>query len=180
MTDFANNLPLSGSVIVAGLLYAGISAFITGPLIADRLIETSGWDTLCQQTIKRDMLSRREITPVSPSAKCNRMLFFMGRDGQELCGLLGNPDFAPLLDPLADQKRRLREAKNKRLETLAAKSGSRCSCAVSTTFETKRLSFALYAGSARIVEPNAIKNLHAALSSNLHAPICAGFAAGGR
>ena len=38
MSDFINNLPISGGIVVAGMIYVGAS-LITGQIVGERLIE---------------------------------------------------------------------------------------------------------------------------------------------
>jgi hypothetical protein len=97
----------------------------------------------------------------------------MGRDFQRVCTEHGNPEFKlPFQDQVQAQERALHEAKQRRLEMRAAQSGSRCACAASLTLEN-RTSWALYAGSARLVSPPDVVHLDAALTRALHSPHCA-------
>lgn len=172
------SLPVSGGLIVGCVVYGALSVFVTGPLVGERMIDKSDWHARCERTLKRQTLSRKEPQSERPALRCNQIMFWMGRDGKELCAMAGNPELGHLLDPMAAQRRKARLRKNQRLDRMAARSGSRCGCAAAVVLEEQRYSLALHAGSARLVTPNAIKRFNEELAAALHAPRCAAISKG--
>ncbi|MCP4195973.1 MAG: hypothetical protein GY762_02390 [Proteobacteria bacterium] len=172
MTDFVNNLPLSGGVVVAGLIYVGAS-LMTGQIVGERLIKKSGWDNQCRAGIRADIVSRQPAQSFVPKIDCNSILGgWMGREGKAWCAQYGEKIINPLGDQLNARERQLREASKRRLTNALSKSSSRCSCAASLALESNRVSFALYTGSIRLVNPPAIKNLKGTLATALNNPLC--------
>ncbi len=172
MTDFVNNLPLSGGVVVAGLLYAGAS-LITGQIVGERLIAKSGWDKQCIAGIKADIVSRQPVRSFVPKIDCNSIIGgFMGREGKVWCTRYGDKIINPLGDLADARQRQIKEANQRRLSNALSKSTSLCTCAASLALETNRVSFALYAGSIRILTPPAVKNLKSTLVTALNNPLC--------
>ena len=173
MTDFVNNLPISGGVVVAGLIYAGASLLVSGQIIGDRLIEKTGWNEQCRAGIRADIVSRQPIPSFTPRIDCNAIFGnFMGREGKAWCARYGNNIINPLGNQLDARQRQLREANQRRLTNALSKTTSRCSCAASLALETNRVSFGLYAGSIRLVNPPVVKNLNSTLVTALNNPLC--------
>lgn len=165
--------PISGGILAAGALYAGISMFATGPLVAERTIARMGWKAECARTVVARSEERREPEPISPQIDCGALAGAMlGEDGYQLCR-----QFGPLLNlPFAqvrEQERRLHEANERRIAREAAGAGNRCACATTYTLEDNRFDFALYAGSLRLITPPAVRNLSTELTSALATPVCA-------
>jgi len=173
MPDIVNNLPISGGVVVAGLIYAGASLLVSGQFIGERLIEQSGWDKQCRADIKAYIVSRQPAPSFTPRIDCNAIFGgFMGREGKTWCARYGNQLINPLGNQLDAKKQQLREASQRRLINALSKSTSRCSCAASLALETNRVSFGLYAGSIRLVKPPTVKNLQSTLVTALNNPLC--------
>ena len=66
------SMPAMGGTLVAALAYAGVSAFITGPLIGERMIEKSGWAQSCPTLIVRAARAEEPDATVAPSSRTNR------------------------------------------------------------------------------------------------------------
>lgn len=174
MFQDAGNLPIAGGALVAAILYAGVSIFVTGPLVGERTIMKSDWPRICQSEIRAELELSQPISPALPRMDCNSIMGgFFGRDGQAWCNAYGGSfqmPFAGTLEAIEGQKRDLQ---NRRLELAASRTATRCDCAASAVLETERTSFALYAGSLRLVSPPAVKNLSSGLRSALSLPHCA-------
>ena len=172
MPDFVNNLPLSGGVVVAGLIYVGAS-LITGQIIGDRLIKKSGWDQQCIAGIKADIVSRQPAQSFVPKIDCNSIFGgFMGREGKAWCARYGDRVINPLGDLANARQRQIKEANQRRLSNALSRSTSRCFCAASLALENNRVSFAIHSGSIRMVSPPAVKNLKTTLVVALNDPLC--------
>ncbi len=146
------NLPLSGGLILAAAAYAAISFFATGPLIAERAIAKSGWAEACPAAL--NVNAARQVTP-TPQQNCQAIVGMVAREFAPFCDLLNVVPQAGTSSP----------SQTVSLQT-------RCSCAASVTLE-RRTAWALYAGSARLVTPPAIKNLDATLAQALNTLPCA-------
>lgn len=168
-----SNLPLSGGLLGAATLYAGLSLFVTGPLIGERMVEKFGWANTCAAHVQANAEAQRaEAAPV-PRLDCGALLgSFLGRDGAKLCAAYG-----PLLDPIGRAQDAAEAAKRsfdrQRLEHAAAGVANRCECASATTLENRRVALALHAGSARLITPPSIRTLRSDLMMSLASPACA-------
>jgi hypothetical protein len=167
------NLPIGGSVILAGAVYVATSLFITGPLVAKRTIDLkSNWNAICERNLKAEISERRSPPKIIPRTDCQSILGqFMPELGQ-LCRQYGNPDFGGYSTQLLRQQERLRQqAEERRLAKLATQSGSRCECAASAVSQNK--DWALTAGSLRLVSPPSTNvNLKSELTHALNSPRC--------
>lgn len=165
--------PISGGIVVAGLLYAGVSMFATGPIIGERTIAKSDWDEQCATIVVRGIQSSQPDEPFVPDLTCQSLIApMLGREGEALCRAYGD-DLIPFAGQLREQQRRVHDLNQQRLSNAVADAGNRCSCAASYMLEDKRVAFAIYAGSLRLIKPPAVKNLPAELRSALAAPQCA-------
>lgn len=166
----ASTLPFSPTMIFAAAAMAGVSAFVTGPEIARREIARSDWGVICEADLQADLEATRAPRQVIPSGTdCSSTLGMFYPELREFCFQLGNPDPAAAAREAA---RRAREAEEARIQRLAARSGSRCSCAESLYIEKERISLAMYAASGRLITPSAVENREAALSRALNTPTC--------
>ncbi|PCJ82174.1 MAG: hypothetical protein COA52_20240 [Hyphomicrobiales bacterium] len=169
-----NSLPLSGGIVIAALLYAGVSVLITGQVVGERTINKSNWELQCHAALKSEMIAREPAPTFIPKLDCNSILGLFGAEGKRVCRRHGNPQFNfPMLDQLNAQKRRVQALQQKRLSFAASKIGSRCGCAMSVTLEKNRIPWAIYAGSIRTITPPAIKNVQFELETALRSPLCA-------
>lgn len=166
-----SNLPVSGGLIIAGLLYAGLAAFVTGPVIGERTIQKSGWDKQCIIALRKENVLRNPKPDFVPQLSCNSFFGWFGQEGQDFCNRYGDAAI-PFLGQINEHQRKLSEHRQKRLSLAATNAMSRCNCAGSLLLEKKRSSFAIYAGSIRLVTPMVVKNLHSELRTTLHSPLC--------
>ncbi len=110
------NLPVSGGLLIAGILYAGVSLFATGPLIGERTIERSDWSTSCTNALESEILSEKPPAPITPRTDCQSLMGWLGRDFARVCDNHGNPEFKlPFQDQVRAQEQALYEAKERRL-----------------------------------------------------------------
>lgn len=163
-----------GGVGLAVLFYALFMAFIVGPEIGRRTIEVHhNWPQICKRTIIQQSQPRQTPGASLPRINLCRTFFGLyGAQGQEYCDVhenFWNGPFDQILN-LAEQKKRA--ADTWRMDRATANTPDRCACAANYTLENKRLSFALYAGSARIITPPSIHNLQGELKAALSSPYC--------
>lgn len=171
-----NTLPVSGGVIAAALVWAGASAFVLGPMVAERSAQKIGWQADCEQRVVSDIKANAPAANEGTVLGCKDVLGALPPDYNRLMKGLGFGAACTLLDKTNEQKRRVADLKRLRLERAAAEAGSRCSCAVSHLTVSKRWEFALAAGSARIVVPSSVADIRASLLQSLASPSCAGLA----
>jgi hypothetical protein len=163
----------SGSALISIAAYAAFSYFASGPLIGERTIQQSDWTLTCQGALQRELETRTPPPDFVPRLDCNGLLGLFGAEGREVCRRHGNPSL-PFLDQALEQKQRLNDFQRERLEAAIASTANRCDCAHAHMLETRASAWALYAGSARLITPPAIKNLKASLMTSLNAPLCQG------
>lgn len=167
MFDFGS-MPVTGGALVAGLFYAGVSLFVTGPLVGERMVEKMDWAHQCARHIGDE--AAQLAHPPMPKIGCNELFgMWLGREGTQLCGTFDESPLGQALQSTENAKRAMQE---RRLDYAAARTGSRCECAVSLTLENRRLPFAIHAGTARLVTPPSIKLLESELVSSLNSPFC--------
>lgn len=167
--------PLSGGKIAfAGLAYIGACLYITGPLVGERTIARSNWAAECETLQSVDVGARKMPSVSTPQLDCRSLLGWLGSQGREVCDTYGNPKVdLSILDELETQRQRLRALRQEQLAQKVAHSKSRCVCAVTVTLDRHRTSLGLYAGTARLVTPPAIRNLSSELHASLRSPLCA-------
>jgi len=174
----STNLPIGGGIILSALLYGAISVFVTGPLVAERTIERGDWQAQCRANLKDALVTdERASDPlpnVLPNLDCNSLLGMFGTEGRQICRRYGNPGFKlPGMDQLEARQKQMREIRRRRLEAAIGNLASRCHCAASLIMENRRIPFAIYAGSARLIAPAPVKNLAHELEASLRSPLCA-------
>lgn len=168
-----NSLPIGGSVLIGLLAYAGVSAFITGPMIGSRMIEQSGWHDSCPAAVVGQITRQAEPEQVIPRMDCQSLLGSFMPELGALCREYGNPDFGgPVTGMMREQERLRREAQTRRLNEAAAQSTTMCSCAANVLLEEDRTAFALHAGSARLITPPEVGALESSLVRALRSPAC--------
>ncbi len=173
MFDTQGSMIGSGALI-AGLIYAGTSMYVTGPLVTQRLVEKSGWLARCERNIKQEIGTSQSMSPALPQIDCGAILRNLDPAMRRLIETFGGGVACQMADAKRRQQEALAEFKRQRLRNIASLAGSRCQCAVSTLTDTKRLSVGLYAGSARLIQPGIIRNLDGELTVALHGAYCAG------
>lgn len=174
MSFDTSNLPISGGVILAAVLYAGASFFGTGQVIADRTIKTSNWGATCQSALRVEISTRREPETFIPRTDCRSLLGGLFPELGRLCDQYGNPDMSGgVTATLREQERQRRAREDRRIALAASQTGSKCDCAASVVTQD-RLNWALFAGSARLISPISVtENLNSELTRALHSSHCA-------
>lgn len=168
MFDYGN-MPVAGGVLAAVLFYAGASLLVTGPLVGERMIAKMDWAHQCARHVRAEAAAT--ANPTKPKLGCNELFgAWLGRDGALLCQVLDESPIGQVLQSTEDAKR---EMQQRRFDYAAARAGSRCECAITTTLESRRVPLAIYAGTARLVTPPSVKRLQSDLVSSLNAPSCA-------
>ncbi len=161
-----------GGAVFALILYAAGSMFVTGPLVIERTVEKSGWASRCEQTVHEEVRSHAGTQTEPPAMSCDMILGSMDSRMRELMRTFGGDAACNMLDMKRQQAEVLRQAKASRLQSAMGQATSRCDCAISHLTENKRIAIGLYAGSARLITPAAIRNLDSHLNAALHAPAC--------
>ena len=173
MSDFINSLPVSGSVILGAIGVAAFSFGVSGPLVADRTVALSNWSDICRTAIHRQIeLDKPAPQQSMPDMNCSNLMGLFGSQMQAVCRKYGNPSFDfGLLDQVNQQKKRLAEREQRRLDALASKAGSRCACAA-TVVTSMRIPWAIHSVSGRLITPPLVQNLQSELETALHSPRC--------
>lgn len=172
MEGYNTNL-LGSSAILTVLGVAAFSAYVSGPLIIDRMSQKMNWLTDCIQKVEREIKITTPQAPAVPNISCNSVVRMVGRDLADLAKAFGIDQACQSLEYQIEAK------KFNAQERLAAKLGSapsRCECAVSHTIAEKRGSVALHAASARLITPLPIQNLKSEFTASLNSPSCASIA----
>jgi hypothetical protein len=169
------SLPITGGAVLAVALYAGVSLFVTGPLIGGRMVEKMDWAGQCAGQIRAEVEAREpEASATLPRLGCEIFGVWHGEAGMSFCAKHGHVfEDNPVNRTIERLERAKREAQQKRMDYAASRAASRCDCAVTTTLENRRVSFAIYAGTARLVSPPSIIALGSDLATSLNTPACA-------
>lgn len=163
------NMPVAGGAVAAGLFYAGVSLFVTGPLIGERMIDKMGWEARCAAHLRAEAEAQ---APAAAAAGLDCAMVFgtlLGREGAQLCMAFEN---SPIGQTLQSAGSAGQEVERRRMDYAASRAGSRCECAVTTTLENRRVPLALHAGSARLMTPLSVKRLGSDLIASLDGPFC--------
>lgn len=170
-----------GGVGLALLAYGLVSTFGTGPELGERTInQVHNWGQICQSGIERRAQPQQVPSISLPQIDTCRMFFgIYGERGQDYCDMHGHRfnrgaqnllgTIGTVTDALNAPTRALEQA---RIEQSVADAPDRCACAANLVLEEERLSFALYAGSARLITPPSISNLQSELRIALSSPRC--------
>lgn len=166
---------LGSTAVVAFLFYGAVSGFVSGPVMTERMIEKNlKWDTQCKRQISSEIKQTQKPSVQTPRFGCSTIFSWFGPDGDAYCRMHGHYfDNNPINQALDATEEAARRANEKRLEYARDRAPDRCGCAVTMAIEEQRLSIALYAGSWRLIEPTAIKNLKSELVTQLNSPACA-------
>lgn len=174
MFQDASGLPVAGGALAAALLYAGVSVFVTGPVIGARTIEKSDWSGQCARHIRAEIEADEPAPRKLPKIGCSAIFGLFGQAGSEYCRVHGHYfDNNVLTQTLEAAEKAKAAARKKRMEFAASRAGSRCECAVTLTLERRRTEFALYAGTLRLVTPHSVGALSSELKSALNSSSCA-------
>ncbi len=154
------SVPGVGGIAAAGVLYAGLSLFVTGPLVGERLIERSGWGPRCERGFAASIPPN--VPQSTTSRDCSTLLgTIFGSDGLAFCHRHGAQ-----LDAAGDLVKRY--APGPRGPALQ----SACACAVRETLDHRRTDFALHAGALRLVTPRPVRDLEGELKGALDSSAC--------
>ena len=167
-----STLPISGGLLVAGALWAGVSGFVLAPLVVERSAAKSNWQGQCQAAVAQDIRDAAPLHNLSPELSCDDVLGQLPPGYGDLLSFAGMDAACKALDQAKAQRQRLRELKQARLDRAAEQAGSICSCAVAHLTQSQRWSFALYAGSATLIAPPVAKDLNTALMTSARSPSC--------
>jgi len=163
-----------GRVGVAFILYGLFMAFVAGPELGRRTIEAQNWTSICEQTLVKNAVSKEPPTAKLPQLDMCMLIFgHLGRDGQEYCEVHKGFWNGPLDQVVNAVDAKNRALQNWRMDQATTNSVDQCACASSLTLERRRLDFALFTASARIITSPSIQNLHSELKASLSAPHCA-------
>ena len=161
-----------GGIIVAGLLYAGMSAYGTGPLIGERMAEKMNWPKICRAHVAARLKNAAPAPEFTPKLDCKAIMGWLGPQGEVYCRKHGHNFRLPFVDQIEQHQRRLREQRRQLLDQELSRSSSRCSCALTLTLERHRTSFAIHAAGARLLTPAPVKNFASELETSLADPRC--------
>lgn len=161
--------------MLAAIIYAAFFWGIGGQVIGHRTLERSGWLAQCEQAV---VIAARQDKPdlqfSAPTPDCNAVMeMFAGQDGEALCDVVGGLFENPLASQIETQNQRLIEAHKKRIQNAASHAVSQCTCAVNVALENRN-SWAIHAGSFRLINPAPVANVEAELSSALNSDFCRG------
>ncbi len=169
--DTGPNLPISGGVLIASLLYAGTSVFVLGPLVAERTIEKSNWNATCEAGLQADIEAQRSPPKIIPRTDCQSTIGAFMPELAKLCNHYGNPDFGGPMTSLLKQQENLRQqAEERRLAVAASQSSSQCDCAAALVAQDQ--AWAIHAGSLRLITPPQVNTLSSELTRALNTPHC--------
>ena len=146
-----------GGIIIAGLLYAGVSAYGTGPLIGERMAAKMNWSKVCQAHVAARVKNAKPAPTFTPKLDCNAIMGWLGPQGQAYCRKHGHNFRFPFANQFEQHQRKLREQRRRILNQELSRSHSRCSCALTLTLERHRTSFAIHAAGARFLTPAPVK-----------------------
>jgi hypothetical protein len=153
---------------LATAAYTAFSLFVSGQVIGSREIERSDWTAQCHTTITTVLESQRKPAKVIPNVpNVGDLLCSVYPELQQVCDMIPDPSaHAREIERLA------RAAEDARIANAARGAADRCACAEAVYLEDERISLALYAATARLHRPNAIKNRTALLTRALNGPAC--------
>lgn len=160
----------AGGAVLGVAAYAGLSFFITGPMVGERLIEKAGWTARCPELVRASAAQSRPSLQPRPSLDCAALGHVIGQEGARLCGLVN-----PLIrgDFIDDGTEALHAFDRGKAERLAAQAADSCECAATLTARELQGDLALHAGTLRLVTPRPVRTLENTLQRSLGAPICA-------
>lgn len=170
-----SSLPVSGGLLVAGALWAGVSAFALGPLVAERSAAQMDFEEHCQKSVVQNIYTNSLLPSVQPKISCNQVFGHMPSEYRQLMDAFGMGAACNTLDQMNAQKQRIEDLKQQRVQAATDQAGSRCSCAISHFTQTNRGSLALYAGSARLITPSSVTDLQTSLMASANSEVCQRF-----
>lgn len=165
---------LGGGLVLAGTVYALVSMFFTGPMIAERMVERLEWAANCPRLVASEVAASQPVAPITPRLGCDDVFgTLFGQEGADFCAYYGDVlENNPLTKSAEAFDQAQRDAQSMRRDMAVSRASTRCECAVTTTLEDRRIPLAIYAGSARLVTPPSVKMLASDLEVNLNSPAC--------
>lgn len=172
--DGLNQLPISGGFILAALGIGAAGVLLFGPLVGERTIERSGWQTECEISLAEEIQQDAPAPVIAPKLGCDLFMGFFGKEGRAYCDMHGGIFENPLFDSVNQVQQQTQQLNRKRLEHAVAGAADRCKCASNLMLEENRFfnGWAGYALSGRLITPQPIKNLHSELETALRSPLC--------
>ncbi|GMG84969.1 hypothetical protein LNKW23_41850 [Paralimibaculum aggregatum] len=161
-----------GGIGLTVILYALLSAFGTGPLIGQRMIERADWSRRCTALVREELAASAPDPQFAPQINCDSVLGILGPQGRAICQHYGSQLRIPYLDQLQAHQQRLQDLAQRRRQVEASRALSRCDCAASEFLRAERIGLAIAAGSARIMVPPEIENLETSLVQAYRSPAC--------
>jgi len=164
-----NTLPITGGVLAAGISWVALSALLGGE-VADRLIEQSGWNVLCEPRLQSIYSDQVQKSAPPPEIGCDDLPDVFGQNMGELCDQSGGGLFLKLLtlDPAAAAKEQAREIEEQRVLDKMEQAQSRCDCAARGVAADR--SWWVYAGTLRL--KGGPDDLWGDLVGKLNTPVC--------
>ena len=104
-----STLPGGGALVVTGLIYAGISAFVTGPVIGARTIQKSGWNAQCAAGLNTQISTDAPAPTFTPQINCRSIFGWYGDQGDAFCRRYGGRFKLPFMDQITAHQRALDE-----------------------------------------------------------------------
>ncbi len=167
------SLPVSGGVIVAGALWVGLSAFVLGPVVVERSADKMDWCETCEQQLVAEIKARQPLPSAKPNLGCDDVMKHLPKEYGKILNLFGMDAACKIVDQKNAQLKQIEAIKRERVMQAAEHANSQCECAVAHLIEIKRWSFAMHAGSARLITPSGVSYLSAALMASAKSPECA-------
>lgn len=167
-----SSLPGGGGLILSVLAYVGLST-LAGQMISERMIERSGWEVECAASVVAAARPTPRIKQHVPQMRCSETLGMFGRELRALCREFGDPDFNGAARRTEEEARKKqKQLEELRLSRAAANAGTQCGCAANVHQSDHVVSWALYAGTARLISPPVITNLKTSLRVSLGSTQC--------
>jgi len=165
-----SSFPISGGILAAGISWVALSAALGGE-VADRMIESSGWNVVCEPRLQSIYSDQVPKPPSRSEIDCDDLPNLFGQDMGDLCAQSGGDLVLKLLtlDPAAAAKEQARELEEQRILRKMKHAQSRCDCAAHVVAADR--TWWIYAGTLRL--KGGETDLKGALLSKLNAPICA-------
>lgn len=173
MFQDSGGLPLGGTVLLAFIIYALVSGFVTGPLVGERMAAKANWPNMCQSHIRTVEERKRPPVAKMPDIGCNDIMGMFGRGGHDWCSAYGRNMQIPLGGVLKQFEQQQERVRQEIIDQVTTEATSRCSCAVSKTIGSQRVALGIHAGSLRLITPAPVQNYSATLKASLNTPLCA-------
>lgn len=169
-----SSLPVSGNVLIAAVLYAGVSVY-AGQEVATRSIDKSGWHYRCERSLRSDLARQMpKASALTPKRDCESRIGRFHPELSRLCWQYGNPDLSLPAERARQQAEAAANAARRAILADAVKDvGSRCSCASALWRREALIPLGIHAGTARMITLPGIRDREAGLARALETPLCA-------